>query len=599
MSEKRSAWDGHPQAQENRELGLHNTSATSIPYGSVHLKPSQAPDLAPHHYAMLTEGSGIAPEVIAERGYRSIDGVDGYTFLKQWGFAIRTQCRLTPGLVLPLLTTDGQQAQIVYRPDKPRVDERRNRPMKYEIPKGAGVRLDCPPRCQPQLADPAIPLWITEGQKKADCLASRGACAIALLGVWNFKGKNVFGGNTFLADWDYVAVNNGRECRLVFDNDAFTIPEVRQALERLTVHLQRKGAVVRIVSLPAEGGAKVGVDDYLVAGHTMQDLEALIDAPRMAPRATPPTMELLAKSPKSITRPLTLVDGHGYAATWLWVRVTTTEVLNKHGEVVRLPEPRIEDRLERFIIRDDGALFGDVTDPNVHPLRTLDLQIHLAEPPPPNKLWSPSGVQAYLRGERPDPKTVFMQIVDIVGRFIDFNRSLADQRTMCELVACYILSTWFIEALTVIGFLWPNGERGSGKTQLLNVVTELAYLGQTILAGGSYASLRDLADYGACLAFDDAEAIMDVKRTDPDKRALLLAGNRRGSAVPVKEPVNGREWRTRYVNTFCPRLFSAIRMPDAVLASRTIVVPLIRTPDRYRANADPLNYALWPLTSVS
>ena len=91
---------------------------------------------------------------------------------------------------------------------------------------------------------------------------------------------------------------------------------------------------------------------------------------------------------------------------------------------------------------------------------------------------------------------------------------------MCELVACYILSTWFIEALTVIGYLWPNGERGSGKTQLLNVITELAYLGQTILAGGSYASLRDLADYGATLAFDDAEAIMDVKRTDPDKRAL-------------------------------------------------------------------------------
>ena len=57
---------------------------------------------------------------------------------------------------------------------------------------------------------------------------------------------------------------------------------------------------------------------------------------------------------------------------------------------------------------------------------------------------------------------------------------------------------------------------------------EMAYLGQTILSGGSYATLRDLADYGACLAFDDCEDIMDTKRSDPDKRALLLAGNRRG-----------------------------------------------------------------------
>jgi hypothetical protein len=37
------------------------------------------------------------------------------------------------------------------------------------------------------------------------------------------------------------------------------------------------------------------------------------------------------------------------------------------------------------------------------------------------------------------------------------------------------------------------------------MVAELGYLGLVLLAGGSYASLRDMADYGATLAFDDAE----------------------------------------------------------------------------------------------
>jgi hypothetical protein len=203
-------------------------------------------------------------------------------------------------------------------------------------------------------------------------------------------------------------------------------------------------------------------------------------------------------------------------------------------------------------------------------------------------------VAAYRLGHRATAPEVFERVVDVVDRFIDFNRSLAEQRTMAEFVGCYILATYFLDAFTVIGFLWPNGERGSGKTQLLQVVTELAYLGETILAGGSYACLRDLADYGATLAFDDAEQLSDPKRTDPDKRALLLAGNRKGNSVPVKEPGPSGTWHTRYVNTFCPRLFSAIRLPDAVLASRSIVVPLIRTPDAYRANADPLDYAAWP-----
>jgi len=88
--------------------------------------------------------------------------------------------------------------------------------------------------------------------------------------------------------------------------------------------------------------------------------------------------------------------------------------------------------------------------------------------------------------------------------------------------------------------------------------------------------------------------LSDPRKSDPDKRALLLAGNRRGSTVTVKEPSPNGTWRTRHVDAFCPRLFSAIHVPDAVLSSRTIVIPLIRTPDRYRANTDPLDFDAWP-----
>ena len=115
-----------------------------------------------------------------------------------------------------------------------------------------------------------------------------------------------------------------------------------------------------------------------------------------------------------------------------------------------------------------------------------------------------------------------------------------------------------------------------------------------ILAGSSFATLRDMADYGATLCFDDAENLADPRKTDPDKRAFLLAGNRRGNTIALKEPLGNGKWQTRHVETFCARGFSAIRYPDPTLASRTITIPLVRTPDRYRANADPLDYKLWP-----
>jgi hypothetical protein len=305
----------------------------------------------------------------------------------------------------------------------------------------------------------------------------------------------------------------------------------------------------------------------------------------------PPVVELLDAPPATMRRPLALVDGRAYAAAWLYVRVTRTHTQDPKGNTVPLDPPLVETRLRLFVVRDDGLVFGPGAD---HPLDELKLDVLLPEMPQPSRVWSTAGVKAYRAGYRPDPVSVLNRVADVVSRFVDFDRSLADQRTMAEMVACYVLATWFLDAFNVVGYLWPSGERGSGKTVLLHTVAELAYLGQVILAGGTYASLRDLAEYGATLAFDDAENLSDPRRTDPNKRALLLAGNRRGSTVTIKEQGPDKVWRTRHVNAFCPRLFSAIHLPDHVLASRSIVLPLVRTPDRYRANADPLDAEAWP-----
>ena len=553
--------------------------------------------LAAHHLAMLRGGSGIADEVIAARGYFTATDPAG---LRALGFAPK-QCRV-PALVLPLHTTDGGNGLYISRPDNPRVveDRRKKNPdgtysqkvIRYEQPEGEAVRVDVPPACRPQLADPSIPLFITEGQKKADALASRGACAIALTGVWNWRSRNDFGGTTFTNDLDYIAFD-GRQVYLVFDSDVMTKTSVRQALERFTEHLQRKKAHVSPIYLPRLDDGKAGVDDWLVStGKGLEELVQLATGPRPEPQAAAPVVELLDAAPNRMTRPLALVGGRAYAATWCWVRVTVTESVNKRGEIVRHDPPIQTNEQRLFVVRDDGCIFG----PGGHKsLEELGLDVRLPEVPQPELLLSAPALKRFADGYRPDPAGVFAQVVATVDRFIDFDRSLAGQEVMAELVACYALATWFLDAFTVAGIIWPNGDRGSGKTQLLLVTAALSYLGQVVLAGGSFAALRDMADYGATLFFDDAENITDARRTDPDKRTLLLAGNRRGNTVALKESQGNSQWVTRHVNTFSFRGFSAIKLPDNVLASRTIIIPLIRTPDRYRANADPLDYNLWPV----
>src|SRR5919109_1507138 len=112
----------------------------------------------------------------------------------------------------------------------------------------------------------------------------------------------------------------------------------------------------------------------------------------------------------------------------------------------------------------------------------LGLDVRLPEIPKDDRLWSTRGVTAYLRGIRPEPKEVFERLVKVNDHFLDFDRSLADQKTMCEMLGCQELATWFLDAFNVIGYVWPNGEKGSGKTKLENLVAETSYLGEVILA---------------------------------------------------------------------------------------------------------------------
>jgi hypothetical protein len=307
-------------------------------------------------------------------------------------------------------------------------------------------------------------------------------------------------------------------------------------------------------------------------------------------------VELLDAPPERLARPLCLAAGHAYAVAWLHKQTTVRQWVDKKtGDIVVFDPPKVTVEMVLIVVRDDGHVFADVPSilPGAAPLSQLGLTVSLPIQPAPGRAWSGAGVKRYVNGERPEPADVFRRVARVIDRFMDFSRSLASQETMCEMIACYVLMTYLLDAFNVVGYLWPNGDKGAGKTNFLVVVAELAYLGQVILAGGSYASLRDLADCGAFLAFDDAEGIMDVKRTDPDKRTLLLAGNRRGAHVTVKELVND-QWTTRHIDAFCPRAFSAIRLPDDVLGSRTITVPLVRSADAHRAKVNPLDYTTWP-----
>ncbi len=219
----------------------------------------------------MLEASAIAEDVWSERGVFS---VEHKRELERLGFGRTLQ--VVPTLVFPVHgVVAGEAPWFIHRPDVAPLKDGRER--KYLIPAGRSMALDVHPRVRSGLANPSVPLFITEGSKKVDALITAGAQAVVgVVGVWNWRGRNDQDGLAVLADWEWVALKEGRQVYVVYDSDIILKRAVALAMNRLGAVLRRKGAHVAFTRLPSgPGGAKVGADDFLAAGHTLDDVVAL------------------------------------------------------------------------------------------------------------------------------------------------------------------------------------------------------------------------------------------------------------------------------------------------------------------------------------
>jgi hypothetical protein len=119
--------------------------------------------------------------------------------------------------MIPMYCPTGELVTHQIRPDAPREDGD-GKAIKYETPAGSPIRLDVHPSQIERVKDASVPLWITEGVKKADSLVSRGQCAVALQGVWCWQKAGVP-----IPDWEDVRLW-GRSVCVIFDSDVTTNP---------------------------------------------------------------------------------------------------------------------------------------------------------------------------------------------------------------------------------------------------------------------------------------------------------------------------------------------------------------------------------------
>jgi hypothetical protein len=137
----------------------------------------------------------------------------------------------------------------------------KKKPLRYVQQPGTLQGIYLPPYLDWRilLADPTMPIVITEGELKAACATKHGHACIGLGGVFSFKSTQHK--IPLLAELAGAAWK-GRRVVIAYDSDAATNPEVVRARNELAKELSDKGGSVQIAAIPAgEKGAKRGLDD--------------------------------------------------------------------------------------------------------------------------------------------------------------------------------------------------------------------------------------------------------------------------------------------------------------------------------------------------
>jgi len=164
---------------------------------------------------------------------------------------------------------------------------------KYLSPSGAGNKpyfSQIDKNLHKKSQDKKIPIIITEGEKKADCLAAHGFFAIGLAGVYGWLDKAAREDELDIPPAQLIederedqdAIGKLTESRLIpelregidwesrqiylaFDSDVVFNRQVRRALQDLAVELKKLGAFPLIIRIPNEiNGSKNGADDFIV-----------------------------------------------------------------------------------------------------------------------------------------------------------------------------------------------------------------------------------------------------------------------------------------------------------------------------------------------
>lgn len=472
---------------------------------------------------------------------------------------------------------------------------------KYLQRKDTGNMLYIPLAIKTILSDTSIPLYITEGEKKALKACQEGLPCIALSGLWGWSN----GEKGLIPDFDIITLE-GRTINIVPDNDYLHANKdggeknLKQAVYILSVKLKARGAKVFIVEL--QQGPEKGLDDYLCK-HTVEEFQSLPVAEvkalnELITEATKDNYRELIQEIatledkiekdifcKSLSKKLevsfrtvkqavkafekdkepTITDNNIILAHPSYEINSDFAVLGFRETIVRGNEPQdrnfyIISTNEGFKLHDDKVL--KLKDKNIL-FDERERFLLRAE-----DRWKKESILSFVSNPT-SPAGLYHEIKEVLKQYIEFQKE-----PIYGLVAAWILSTYFFLIFHAFPFLFIYGKKQSGKSRLLDFIERLAFNAMKV-KGVSVASMTDSID-GVRGTFlnDQAESLSDSRNAEI--LGILADSYTIGGGKRRIVDISNNRRRIVEFGTYAPKAFASIKEIDPDLKDRCIEINMLR-----------------------
>lgn len=165
-----------------------------------------------------------------------------------------------------------------------------------------------------------------------------------------------------------------------------------------------------------------------------------------------------------------------------------------------------------------------------------------------------------------------------IVEFIDYYMDIPDSHK--KIIALWIIGTYFHSNFTTYPFLYINAMRGSGKTRLLNIISQLAKGGRGRVQTGITESTLFRMPKGDTLLLDECEAISSKEKST--LREYMNACYKRGGVVQRIKKVKFKgeeEWIPETFEPYKPIAMANIQGMDEILGDRCITLILEKSSD--------------------